>query len=94
MTMGLGVVGALYTNKAEAQTHRRHPYRPPHRGVRGCCGAGGLAIHDSIDEHRRGLEEADPGGVTVGGGSSARADPTTSSPWNSPATVGHPSPPT
>ena len=49
MLMGLGVVGASYTNKSEVHAGRDHPDRPADRGVRRGDGAEGLSVQD----HRR-----------------------------------------
>ena len=49
MMMGLGVVGASYTNKSQATLKRDHPDRPADRGVRRRDGVEGLAVQD----HRR-----------------------------------------
>ena len=43
MLMGLGVVGASYTNKSEAEADRHHPARQADRGARRHRGAQGLA---------------------------------------------------
>ncbi|HRC41874.1 Bug family tripartite tricarboxylate transporter substrate binding protein [Nostocoides sp.] len=68
MTMGLGVVGALYTNKAEAKLTDATPI------ARLIEESEGVAVpanspYTTIDELVAAWR-ADPGGVTVGGGSS------------------------
>ena len=69
MTMGLGVVGAVYTNKSDAVGLEGHPDRPPDRGAGGDPGPRGLAAsRPSTTWSRRGRRT--PGALTVGGGSS------------------------
>ena len=68
MTMGLGVVGALYTNKAEAKLTDATPIASLIEESEGVA-VPANSPYTTIDELVAAWR-ADPGGVTVGGGSS------------------------
>ena len=69
MTVGLGVVGSLYSFGNDYQAPGRHPLGPADRGVRRRPGPGGLAVQDDRRPGRpRGRRTRDE--VVVGGGSS------------------------
>ena len=67
MTMGLGVVGAVYTNGSDALRLRHDADRPAHRGAGGpWCPAD--SPFKTVDDFVKAWQD-DPGGVTIGGGS-------------------------
>ena len=69
MSMGLGVVGAVYTNKSPSSLAGHHPDRAAHRGAGHRRGRQGLAVHGR-SQQLLDAWKADPGAVPVGGGSS------------------------
>ena len=70
MTMGLGVVGAVYTNESSARVTDATPARPAHRGAGGAARPGGLAVRDRRGPGRR-VEGGPRRRSRVGGGSTA-----------------------